>query len=75
LKAQKVFIEDTTGNTLLVSAQLSIAIPRSAESGLATSVADQIAFIKSLLSAANITGMINGVLPDGDNHVDVFNPA
>jgi len=74
-KAQKVFIEDTTGNTLLVIADLNISIPRSAESGLATSVADQLAFLKSMLSAANITALINGVLPDGDNHVDVFNPA
>jgi len=75
LKATKVFVEDTTGNTIIAGAKLEITIPRSTESGLATAVADQIAFLKSMLSAANITAMISGVLPDGDNHVDVFNPA
>lgn len=75
LQATKVFLEDTTNNTIAVSAKLTVSIPRSTESGLATSVADQIAFLKSMLSAANITAMIAGSLPDGDNHVDVFNPA
>jgi uncharacterized protein (DUF885 family) len=75
LQATKVFLEDTTNNTIAVSAKLTVSIPRSTESGLATSVADQIAFLKSMLSAANITAMIAGALPDGDNHVDTFNPA
>lgn len=75
LQATKVFLEDTTNNTIAVSAKLTVSIPRSTESDLATSVADQIAFLKSMLSAANITAMIAGSLPDGDNHVDVFNPA
>jgi len=75
LKASKSFVEDTSGNTISVVAKLEVSIPRSTESGLSTAVADQLAFLKSMLSAANITAMIGGVLPDGDNHVDVFNPA
>lgn len=76
IQAEKVYIEDTTGNTILVRAKLELSIPRSAESGLATSVADQCAFIKSLLTSANITSMIAGVLPpEADYHVDTFNPA
>jgi hypothetical protein len=76
LQAEKVFVEDTTGNTIVVRAKMEISVPRSTESGLATSVADQCAFIKSLLTGANITGMIAGVLPaEADYHVDVFNPA
>lgn len=75
IKASKTFVEDATGNHIQVSAKLELVYPRSAESGLATALADQIAFQKSLLSAANITAIISGMLPDGDNHVDVFNPA
>lgn len=76
LQAEKVYIEDTTGNTILVRAKLELSIPRSGESGLATSVADQCAFIKGLLTAGNITSMIAGVLPpEADYHVDTYNPA
>jgi hypothetical protein len=76
LQAEKVYIEDTTGNTILVRAKLEISIPRSNESGLATSVADQCAFIKGLLTAGNITGMIAGVMPpEADYHIDTYNPA
>jgi hypothetical protein len=77
LLAEKVYIEDTTGNTILVRAKLELSVPRSTESGLATSVADQCAFLKSLLTGTNITAMIAGVLPadGGDYHVDTFNPA
>lgn len=75
LKGTKVFIDDVTGATIIAGAKLEITIPRSTESGLSTAVADLIAFLKSMLSTANITAMIGGVLPDGDNHVDVFNPA
>lgn len=77
IQAEKTFVEDTSGNTILVRAKLELAIPRSTESGLATSVADQCAFVKSLLTGANITAMIAGVVPadGGDYHVDTFNPA
>jgi hypothetical protein len=75
IKASKIFVEDATGNHITASCQVQIVIPRSAESGLATAVADQVAFCKSVLSSANITAMIAGSLPDGDNHVDTFNPA
>lgn len=77
LQAEKVYVEDTTGNTIITRARLELSVPRSTESGLATSVADQCAFIKSLLTSANITAMIAGVLPadGGDFHVDTFNPA
>jgi len=75
LKASKTFVEDATGNNITVSAKLELVYPRSAETGLLTSFKDQIAFIKSLLSAANIATMAAGGLPDGDNHVDIFNPA
>jgi hypothetical protein len=74
-KASKIFVEDATGNHITTSAKLELVIPRSAESGLPTAFADQVAFIKSLLSAANLTALMAGSLPDGDNHVDVFNPA
>jgi len=75
-KAQKTFQEDTTGNTIFAYAKLEIAIPRSTESGLSTAVADQIAFLKSLMTAANITALSAGVMPEsGDFHVDTFNPA
>jgi len=75
LKASKTFVEDTSGNNITVSAKLELVYPRSTETGLLTSLKDQVAFIKSLLSAANITAIAAGTLPDGDNHVDVFNPA
>jgi len=75
LKAQKSFVEDTSGNTITCGATLTLVYPRSTESGLATAFYDQVAFIKSLLSAANLAALIAGSLPDGDNHVDVFNPA
>jgi len=75
LKASKTFVEDATGNNIVTSARLELVYPRSGESGLSTAFADQIAFLKSMLSAANITSIIAGALPDGDNHVDVFNPA
>lgn len=76
LQAEKVYVEDSTGNTILVRAKFELSIPRSTESGLSTSVADQCAFVKSLLTGANITAMIAGVLPpEGDYHVDTFNPA
>jgi hypothetical protein len=75
LKASKTFVEDTTGNNITISARLELAYPRTSESGALTSLKDQIAFIKSMLSAANITALAAGSLPTGDNHVDVFNPA
>lgn len=77
LLAEKVYVEDTTANTILVRAKLEISIPRSSESGLATAVADNCAFLKGLLTAANITAMIAGVLPadGGDYHVDTYNPV
>jgi hypothetical protein len=75
LKASKTFVEDATGNNITVSAKLELAYPRSAESGLLTSFKDQVAFIKSMLSDANLSAIAAGGLPDGDNHVDVFNPA
>lgn len=77
LQAEKTFIEDTTGNTILVRAKLELSIPRTTESGLAAAVADQCAFLKSMLRSANITAMIAGVLPadGGDYHVDTFVPA
>lgn len=74
-KASKTYVEDTTGNNITTSAKLELVYPRSTESGLLTSFKDQIAFIKSLLSDANIAALAAGSLPDGDNHVDVFNPA
>jgi hypothetical protein len=75
LKASKTFVEDATGNNITTSARLELVYPRSSESGLATAFKDQVAFIKSLLSDANLTAIMAGSLPDGDNHVDVFNPA
>lgn len=77
LQAEKTFIEDTTGNTILVKAKLELSIPRTAESGAATAMADCCAFLKSLLTASNITAMHSAVLPPdgGDYHVDTFNPA
>jgi hypothetical protein len=75
LKASKTFVEDATGNNITCACDLTITIPRSNESGLADAVKDQIAFVKSMLSEANIVLMISGALPDGDNHVDTFNPA
>lgn len=77
IQAQKAYVEDTTGNTIYVSAKLEITIPRTTESGVATAVADQISFVKSLARASIITGLLSGVLPadGGDYHVDTFNPA
>lgn len=75
LKASKTYIEDATGNSITTTAELRLSYPRSAESGLLVSFKDQVAFIKSLLSDANLTALAAGSLPDGDNHVDVFNPA
>lgn len=75
LKAQKSFVEDTTSNYITVGASLTLTIPRSLESGLNTAFKDQVSFIKSLLSGANLDAIIAGSLPDGDNHVDTFNPA
>lgn len=74
-KASKIFVEDATGNHITASFKWELVVPRSSESGLATAVADQVAFGKSVLSSANITALIAGSLPDGDNHVDTFNPA
>lgn len=75
-KAQKTFQEDTTGNTIHAVARLEIVIPRSTESGLMTAVADQVAFLKSMMTAANIAALAAGVMPpEGDYHVDTFNPA
>jgi len=77
IKAQKTFVEDTTGNSIAVIAKFELSIPRTTESGLAASVADQTAFVKSLLRSAVITNLLAGVLPiDGtDYHVDTFVPA
>jgi hypothetical protein len=75
IKASKIFVEDATGNHITTSAKIELVIPRSAESGLATAFADQVAFVKSVLSGTNLTALIAGSLPDGDNHVDTFNPA
>jgi hypothetical protein len=74
--SEKILIEDTTGNTIIARVKTEVSIPRSAESGLATFVADQFAFLKSILTAANFTGLFAGVLPpEADYHVDTFNPA
>lgn len=75
LKASKTFVEDATGNNITVGARLELTYPRSAESGLLTAFKDQVAFIKSLLSSANLSAIAAGSLPDGDNHVDTFVPA
>jgi hypothetical protein len=74
-RASKTYVEDATGNNITTSAKLELVYPRSGESGLLTSFKDQVAFIKSLLTDANLTALVAGSLPDGDNHVDVFNPA
>jgi hypothetical protein len=75
--AQKAYVEDTTGNTIYVSASLEIKIPRTTEAGVATAVADCVAFLKSLTPASMTTALMVGVLPPdgGDYHVDTFNPA
>jgi hypothetical protein len=75
IKAQKSFVEDTTGNTITVGATLTLVYPRSTESGLATAFYDQVAFVKSMTGAATLSSLIAGTLPDGDLHVDTFNPA
>jgi len=75
IKASKTFVEDTSGNNITVSAKLELSYPRSTESGLLTAFKDQVAFVKSLLSSANLTALVAGSLPDGDNHVDTFVPA
>lgn len=75
LKAQKSFVEDTTGNYITCGASLTLTFPRSTESGLATAFKDQVAFIKSLLRSANLDLMMAGALPDGTNTVATFNPA
>jgi hypothetical protein len=76
-KAQKTFQEDTTGNTIYVVARLEITIPRSTETGLATAMADQVAFVKCFTKASVLTSLLAGVVPtDGtDLHVDTFSPA
>jgi hypothetical protein len=76
-KAQKTFQEDSTGNTIYVSAKLEITIPRSTESGLATAMSDQVAFLKCFTKASVLTALSAGVIPtDGtDLHVDTFVPA
>jgi len=75
--AQKAYVEDTTGNTIYVSASLEWKIPRTTESGVATSLADLTAFLKSLTKASDISALMSGVMvPDGsDRHVDTFSPV
>jgi hypothetical protein len=75
--AQKAYVEDTTGNTIYVSATLEWKIPRTTESGVAASVADLTAFLKSLTKASVTTALMVGVMPPdgGDYHVDTFVPA
>jgi hypothetical protein len=75
IRASKTFVEDTTGNHITTSAKLELVIPRSAESGLAQAFYDQVAFLKSLTSATILAAIVAGGLPDGDYHVDTFNPA
>jgi len=74
-KASKTFREDATGNNVTASAKLELVYPRSAESGLLTSFLDQVAFLKSLTGVVALTALTAGVVPEGDFHVDVFNPA
>jgi hypothetical protein len=66
---RKVVVDDVTGNTLVVSASLQLAIPRSDEVTL-TVVKDLIAQLHCYLTGANVAALMNGATPEGDFHID-----
>lgn len=73
---QKVVVDDTTNQNLVMSASLQLSIPRSSEVTLAM-LKDMVAQLTSYINrSANLTAIYNGATPTGDfNVTGPFNPT
>lgn len=73
---QKLIVDDTTNQNLVLSMSWQIAVPRSAEITLAM-LKDMQAQLTSYINRnANLTSLFNGATPEGDYNVTgPFNPT
>lgn len=73
---QKLIVDDTTNQNLVMSVSLQYSIPRSTEITLAM-LKDMQAQLTSYVNRnANLTSLFNGATPEGDYHVTgPFNPT
>jgi len=73
---QKLVVDDTTNQNLVLTMDVKFAIPRSAEITVAM-LKDMVAQMTSYLNrSANLTSLYNGATPEGDYNVTgPFNPT
>lgn len=73
---QKLIVDDTTNQNLVLTVDVQFAVPRSSEITLAM-LKDMVAQLTSYINRnANLTSLFNGATPEGDYNVTgPFNPT